>query len=709
MREYKWPAKIRRYKIMCPCQRLLIAKYEAVVDWNGDRIESPEALDEHICRKMLPELKKRIDPSAGESHYCREINLLHMLQNPAPHIGQTRDVLKRQGWQAARTFLLNHINRHKQESFEGWWNYLTAGNPVYAKHPAFQYLMLRPVIDSSDAKSTRSPVQPDAEAVAYVFEGIMEGRISPVGKLLRTACEYMAFGRRNGNGQLPFDTACGWVRINGNMANTVTRLAALAQGSGWCVATPLMAARYLESSEFHVLVENGRAVSAVRMAEGKAVEIQGNGNKDPGPWWPRILLYCAARGAPISCRRGRDVSAVAARCREELAGKTAFRELASHLAEHPAEVQFVAQDVMNDESFRPVIEGAWLACAKADPGSAALVPSWMARDANLAGVLVEGWRNVLILDPRNIVGMPESLQRRKEFAAERILCWGLAILDDARMVDECPPDVRCDPELMTIVRKAWVRLLRRVPSKWEQCPAYLHGDGQVFKALRRAFADRLERDLTIWASRPPCLGDEAQFAKALKAGWIREIRKAPRAWVNCPPALKHDVDVIAALKDACVNYLRRAGRRDMWWGFWDILSGDATILDRATECLCREPVLFDDCPDALRTHADVAAAVKRACLDRVAHDSSCYCGCPAAIRADPDIQAACVKSMILQLKSNPESVCRIPREILAFDVASLHEAIACAKVERLRALPRALYELGASGFVWGFCAGPDVI
>ena len=88
MPEYKWPTKVKRYGIECPYQRFLIVKYEAVIDWNGDNITTPEALDKHICEKMLPALKKRIDAESPESHYCRNINIEPMLANPAPTLSR---------------------------------------------------------------------------------------------------------------------------------------------------------------------------------------------------------------------------------------------------------------------------------------------------------------------------------------------------------------------------------------------------------------------------------------------------------------------------------------------------------------------------------------------------------------------------------------------------------------------------------------------
>ena len=97
--------------------------------------------------------------------------------------------------------------------------------------------LLRPVLESSDAKNTRPPIHPDAEALAHLYEGIEQGRILPSAKLLRTLCEFVAFGgQRDEDKESGFGTACGWVVVTKSMDKAAERVAALSQGSGWCVA-----------------------------------------------------------------------------------------------------------------------------------------------------------------------------------------------------------------------------------------------------------------------------------------------------------------------------------------------------------------------------------------------------------------------------------------------------------------------------------------
>jgi hypothetical protein len=93
---YKWPSKVLRYKVTCPFQRMLVVKHEAQIEWDGQihgtRIESVQALDDHIKEVMLPAIQRWMDPGDEKSHCCRQIDLDKMLANSAPHIQVADDL-----------------------------------------------------------------------------------------------------------------------------------------------------------------------------------------------------------------------------------------------------------------------------------------------------------------------------------------------------------------------------------------------------------------------------------------------------------------------------------------------------------------------------------------------------------------------------------------------------------------------------------------
>ena len=536
MPEYNWPSKIKRYGITCPYQKFLVAKYESIIDWNADSITTPEALDTHICKKMLPALKKRVDPKAEESHYCRTLNLSHMLANPAPHIEEARKIQAQSGEDAARTFLLDHINGHKKEVFESWWQYLAQENPVFAQTPSFQYLMLRPVIDSSDAKCTRSPVNPDAEALAGVFDGIASGQINPTTKLMRTLCEFMAFGKQADGSPPRFGTACAWVVINRNLDNAPNRVAAFCQGSGWCVASPSMARIYLCGSDFHILLEEGRPVAALRERScdeispitsecsklGAIVEIQGRKNEDPQEWWPRILLYCALRGLTIQHRKDAADQA-------KLDGQKDVQAcdniplLAAHLSKHPAKVMFVDEDVANDVLYRPVIESAWLACLAADSLCEKVVPTWMERDSRFDMYWAEGWRNLLLISPDSVVDMPQHLCLLAPVAREAVRCWASILRNNHELFELCPSPLHGEPSIQEPLIFQWDKIVRKFPGKIKECP--------------------------------PLIAQSPEMRQALKSGWMRRIRKDPRKLKNCPKHIANDPDILKAVDNGWEHHI----------------------------------------------------------------------------------------------------------------------------------------------------------
>lgn len=537
---YNWPVKIAKYGITCPFQKFLVAKYESVIDWNGARITSTEALDAHIRDKMIPDLRRRLDPEDKKSHYCRAINLAAVLNNPAEHFNEVRGIHQRDGEEAARKFLLDRINRDKKEGFDAWWNYLTQGNPVYADQPAFQYIILRPVIETSDAKCTRQPFPLDAEAVAFVHDGIEKESIDPSQNLIRKLAEFTAFGARAEGDRPAFGTECAWITITNDMPNAANRVAALSKGRGWCVASSYMAQSYLQSSDFHLLVEKGRAEVAIRMARGKVEEIQGHGNSDPGLWWPRILLYLNTRACGISNnRRHQAAASFAAQCKQELAAIKTVKKLSEVLKEQPAIVQFIGDEQLNDEMFKPVIEEAWLACTKADPMAGVLAPIWMARDHNMDAALVEGWINILKVDVFAVRTIPEFLYTRKELKDEIWLAWGGLLYQDPNAFDSCPPDLCNDPDILSARRAGWISYLKRCHDNLTDCPPDLLGDPEIL-ALRSTawaqFADQQAHRFELTC--PADLKSLPEIDAARRRGWKRRILNHHEAWLECPADLK---------------------------------------------------------------------------------------------------------------------------------------------------------------------------
>ncbi|MCX6839779.1 MAG: hypothetical protein NTX35_18510 [Verrucomicrobia bacterium] len=581
--QYKWPSKVLRYKISCPFQRMLVVKHEAQIDWSRHRIESAEALDSFLREVMLPGLKDCITPDHPKSHYCKSIHLERMLANPAQHINQAKQIRQCDGDEAARQFLLGHINQHKKEHFEGWWRYLMEENPLYAQHPAFQYLVLRPVLESSTAKDTRAPLPVDAEALAHLFERMQTGRVAPGTKLLSLLSEIMAFGANlAGDGKRPsFGTDCRWVVVKKDDANAANRVAALSQGSGWCVASSRMAAFYLRSSDFHLLLEGGRAKVALRFSGYKAVEVQGQGNGDPGPWWPRILLYCAARGAQVSYRQ--DVARQQAKSiRRELGAtqKTA-KQLGDLLKAQPAKVHLLAISEEWDDASRLVVKEAWLACVRADPLCGGLLPDWMENDPAVKETTLEAWVALVRSDPLSYAARRGTLAQDPRILAALKIGWMALLKHDVTQWNQCPDFLKKDEEIIHARKIGWIKVLKRRSSMWNQCPDLLKKDEEVISALKNGWIKVLKRERYMWERCPSFLKKDLEIIQALKVGWIHFYKEGRRTWgwPEFPEILLHDVEMIESCKAIWIEHLKNDITQWKWRECPDFLMQDLEIIN----------------------------------------------------------------------------------------------------------------------------------
>jgi len=644
MSQYKWPSKVLRYKITCPFQRMLVVKHEGQIDWSGQRIESAKALDRYLREVMLPSLKEWITQKHPKSHYCKTLHLERMLANPAQHINQARQIRQREGDEAARQFLLGHINQHKKEHFEGWWRYLMEENPLYQKHPAFQYLVLRPVLEGSTAKDTRAPLPVDAEALAHLFERIQKGRVAPGAKLLRLLSEITAFGAAAAaDGQRPaFGTDCRWFVVKHGDANAAKRVAALCHGSGWCVASSSMAAFYLRSSDFHLLMERGRAMVALRLSGNQAVEVQGHANQDPGQWWPRTLLYCAARSTRITHREDAVRQQVEGIRTELAAAQKTAKQLGELLKAQPAKVHLVTMAEELDDASLVVVQEAWLACVRADPLCGGLLPDWMETDPAVKQATLEAWVALVSTDPLSYAGVPGTFSQVPEIQAALKTGWFELLERDVTLWNQCPEFLQqqfkqdvcfiqifktrwiellnCDvihwnkypefllqdEEVVQVLKNVWVRILEKDPQKWRRCPELLQQNEPVIQVLRTGWERLLKNDATKWNQRPRFLTADPRITEANKRGWERLLKKAPHKWKRCPAFLRKEFQQDEGMVNKLVTY----------WIEW----------------LAHSKHAWADCPNFLRENTQVFQACRNSWIQCLRSNPSEWYACPAILQ-----------------------------------------------------------------------------
>lgn len=623
---YSWPSKIRKYGITCPFQRVLVAKYENQIDWNGALITTPVALDRHICERMLPVLRQRIDSGSERNHYCLTVNLDHMLANPAPHLDKARQLRQCKGEEATTKFLLDHINSEKKSVFESWWTYVTQENPVYQAVPAFQYLILRPVFESSDAKCTRAPVQPDAAALAFLYDDIKAEAIGPADHLLRKLCSLMAFGARTAYDAESFGMAHRWVSVTRKEPRAANRVAALSQGSGWCVASPGMAASYLRSSDFHILVAEGHPLVAIRSHNCVAVEIEGRSNSDPGRLWPHVLLFCNARALQVTHRSG-DAATTAKALRRKAASINEVEKMAEYLAHDPARVQFVPDDAADDVRFKDLVERAWRVCIASDPCCAGLTPAWMASDPKIYRALEKGWCELLRVDAQNVTRLPHRLQTSELVAPAKCKAWVKLVESEPMNYERCPPELQKSKDIRCAWRKAWVKIVRSDMTGYARCPPELRQEKQILGARRWPWVRAIKLDPVAYENCPEDIRRFPSIGEARRLSWVSSFTYDKDGRSTCPPDVLDHLSQTDNLQ-LCAAFLARILTLDTPGRFSDTAIppairarpdfarvrelGWAAAIDRSPLCQLR-------LPDDLRKSSVICQAVKPKYREQLQH------------------------------------------------------------------------------------------
>ena len=285
--QYTYPTKLKKFGIDDSFLKILVAKYEKEIPWQVS-VKDTESLIVFIKDTMLPKLLKKAEwpPSESKQFYINEqtVNLELALTTDQElnreEIEQVRQCKSSKGDSEAIKLLTEFINKHKNESFEKWISLVTK---KYKSNPAFQYLLLKPLFETSGSRSRRPLSIPSEDVIDWLYMRIIKERINPNYSLAKEYFLKSAFG----SSQIIVD---GWEYIHRGI-NNVRRLSSSAQGSGWCIASEIMARHYLLNSSFYILRSKGEAVVALRTKDKNIIECQGKFNLSPDLWYAEIHLF----------------------------------------------------------------------------------------------------------------------------------------------------------------------------------------------------------------------------------------------------------------------------------------------------------------------------------------------------------------------------------------------------------------------------------
>ena len=290
--------KIQKYGITDPYLKSFVYKYENLVDWN--KIKTTDDLNNFIKDSLIPSLYEIIDPRSSETNnYMKDIDIDREFERnmDQPHV-QRAYQLRRKDENLAKQELLKPINDNKKNTFFEWWEYITKENE-YQKHPAFQYMMLKSVFDSSPANKKDDPFAQNALAISTVYGEIGSGNTQI--NLSKSYGKALAEAKMMESSSQKVNLNDGWIRIPSqtndpkNFEHNVELLTTLSKPRGWCTGVT-HARPYLSGGDFWLLIKDREARVAIRFDGDKIAEIQGNQNKRPFEYWQEIFQLIDEKG-----------------------------------------------------------------------------------------------------------------------------------------------------------------------------------------------------------------------------------------------------------------------------------------------------------------------------------------------------------------------------------------------------------------------------
>lgn len=294
--------KINALKVVDPSLKFFIYKYEEVLGDDWQKIKSPQDLQTYISQNLIPTLQEKINPTSEKSNYMKSKHV----DIPKEYALNPDDPIMQQAHRAYQTSpdtaikaLLEHLNYDKKHSFEEWWEYLTTED-LYKSNPAFQYSILKPMIDSSPETQKDGPPPLNSEALGAIWEEINENNVTQM-NILKKYRKVSSKLDKEGVQSVEAGKGTEWIRIPSqksepeNFEENVKKLRRYAQGTGWCIARKGTSDNYLSQGDFWFYLVDGRATVAIRLVDNKVREIRGHRNQQSNldPYWQEVMQFLA--------------------------------------------------------------------------------------------------------------------------------------------------------------------------------------------------------------------------------------------------------------------------------------------------------------------------------------------------------------------------------------------------------------------------------
>jgi hypothetical protein len=278
--------KIQKYKIDNPFLIQFILRYGEEIDWN--KVKQTIDINSQVQRDLIPQFRSRLNSEShpktvlysGENmNINKEIELVR--QAHPEHYDAISKIIQEKGKEEVKKYLVDIINKDKKSVLQIWLRRIDEN----VNDPIKQYLILKPIFDSTDSSKKKTPKPyiwmavrdylKNIEDSPYKLNNLMKSYESTLSNVLLHTERFKSI--KSGNLK--------WIKIPGekedreNFESNVETLMGLSCNI-WCISGKTMATHHLKNDgSFYLLldVENKKpnALMAIRMKGDKIEEIRG--------------------------------------------------------------------------------------------------------------------------------------------------------------------------------------------------------------------------------------------------------------------------------------------------------------------------------------------------------------------------------------------------------------------------------------------------
>jgi hypothetical protein len=271
--------KIQKYRIIDSAIIAFIHKYENLIDWN--------MIDSHLA----------LTDKDAEFHINKAINSkpLTALFNKI-RFGPESIALKGSNYyqvdpESEETI---EINKEKLRVFQLWWDLMTHK----WSNPAFAFLMLKPIFDSSGPNKKAPPPEVDAEVVNRTYKELIQNPQMNTFKIYMKDLKNATLRKKEFLDHIGFEESMtGWLRVKSKTNDpdhfeyNLEILKSLSRENNWCTARNV-ANSYLSEGDFWLYMVDGTAKVAIRLTGNNSViEIRGKNNQIPKDYWEEVISF----------------------------------------------------------------------------------------------------------------------------------------------------------------------------------------------------------------------------------------------------------------------------------------------------------------------------------------------------------------------------------------------------------------------------------